>query len=133
MNSRSMFPSKFVAASDLCGQDVSVVIAGIKIEAVGTDEEQRPVVYFQGMQKGMVLNRTNARRIEALYGTETDGWVGRPITLYPSETEFGGDTVPCIRVRQQAPMLNQVAAAVAPTPPVQQPALAAAGNGTPRF
>src|SRR5678815_4392698 len=108
MNVRSMFPSKFVAAHDLCGQDVNVTIAGIKVEGVGTDEEQRPVLYFQGMTKGMVLNRTNARRIEQLYGAETESWVGRPVTLYPSETEFGGDTVPCIRVRQVAPMLTPV-------------------------
>ena len=53
MNVRSMFPSKFVAANDLCGQDVAVVIAGLKVEKVGSDDEQRPVVYFQGMSKGM--------------------------------------------------------------------------------
>ena len=75
MNVKSMFPSKFVAAQDLCGQAVNVVMAGIKVEKVGSDDEQRPVVYFQGMTKGMVLNRTNARRIEQLYGSETDAWL----------------------------------------------------------
>jgi hypothetical protein len=117
-----MFPSKFVAANDLCGQDVAVVIAGIKVEKVGSDDEQRPVVYFQGMSKGMVLNRTNARRIEQLYGGETDAWIGRPITIYPSETDFAGETVPCIRVRPDAPLLNQVhAPAVPPAPPPPPP------------
>jgi hypothetical protein len=108
MNVHSMFPSKFVAAGDLMGQDVSVVVSGVTIEEVGAEAEKRPVVHFQGMQKGMVLNRINAKRITAMYGPEVEAWVGRPITLYPSETEYGGDTVPCIRVRQALPMLNQV-------------------------
>lgn len=143
MNVHSMFPSKFVAASDLCGQDVSVVIGGIRVEKVGADEEQRPVIYFQGMTKGMVLNRTNAKRIAAIYGADTDKWVGRPIALYPSEAEFGGDTVPCIRVRQEPPLLSTLAPQQAPVPnllapPIPEqpriPATVAAGNGSgPRF
>jgi hypothetical protein len=57
MNVKSMFPSKFVAAQDLCGQAVNVVMASIKVEKVGSDDEQRPVLYFQGMTKGMVPAR----------------------------------------------------------------------------
>jgi hypothetical protein len=108
MNVHSMFPSKFVAAGDLMGQDVSVVVSSVTIEEVGADAEKRPVVHFQGMQKGMVLNRTNAKRIATMYGPEVESWVGRPVTLYPSETEYSGETVPCIRVRPAPPMLNQV-------------------------
>jgi hypothetical protein len=127
MNVRSMFPSKFVAANDLCGQDVAVVIAGIKVEKVGSDDEQRPVIYFQGMSKGMVLNRTNARRIEQLYGGETESWFGKPITIYPSETDFAGETVPCIRVRPEPPLLHQLqptATPPAPPPPPPPPPVA---------
>ncbi len=128
MNVRSMFPSKYVAAGDLAGHDVSVVIAAIKIEKVGSDDEQRPVVYFQGMTKGMVLNRTNARRIEQLYGGETDAWLGRPITIYPSETDFAGESVPCIRVRLESPQLAQVQTP-APPPPVAPPPQPTAAGG----
>lgn len=131
MNVNSLFPSKFVAASDLLNQDCTVTIAGIKKEAVGQDEEERPVLYFAGYVKGMVLNRTNAKRISAFYGQEVEAWIGKPITLYPSETEFAGETVPCIRVRQQPPATAAVpAVAVQQTvqQPVQQPAMAG-GNG----
>ena len=138
MNVHSMFPSKYVAASDLGGQDAPVIIGGIRIEKVGSEEEQRPVIYFQGFTKGMVLNRTNAKRIAELYGADTDKWVGRPISLYPSETEYAGDTVPCIRVRKEAPMLStlpqQPQAVVAPPitdqPRIPADALVAAGNGS---
>lgn len=132
MNINSMFPSKFVAASDLMGQDVAVKIREVKQEAVGADEEIRPTLYFEGMKKGMVLNRTNAKRIIALYGEDTDHWAGRPITLYPSETEYGGDTVPCIRVRQQAPS-GAVSVPAAPPPPVAPPPPAVATGSRPSF
>lgn len=99
----SWFPSNYVAAADLQGRDVTVTIAAIKLEKVGTDQEERPVLYFQGMTKGMVMNRTNGKRISKLYGPETNEWVGKPIILYESETDFGGETVPCIRVREHYP------------------------------
>lgn len=138
MNINTLFPSKFVAAGDLCGQEVVVTMASVKVEDVGTEGDRKPVLYFVGMTKGMVLNRINSKRISVLYGAEVEGWAGKSITLYPSETEYGGDTVPCIRVRQQAPagvqLPQQVAPPVAPPIPEQPRITVAAGNGSgPRF
>ena len=55
--------------------------------------------YFQDHDKGLVLNVTNTRAIEAAYGAETDDWVGKSIELFGSETPFQGKSVPCVRVR----------------------------------
>lgn len=132
MNVNALFPSKFVAASDLLAQDCTVTIAAIKKEPVGQDEEERPVLYFAGYTKGMVLNRTNAKRISTFYGQEVEGWIGKPITLYPSETEFAGETVPCIRVRQTPPAVAAVPVAAVQQPipqPTPQPALASSNGG----
>jgi hypothetical protein len=118
MHINSLFPSKYVAASDLPG-DVAVTIAKIEIEEVGQDKEPRPVLYFYGKGKGMVLNKTNANRIKAMYGSEVNLWVGQSITLYPSETEFAGETVPCIRVRQTPP--QGIVTAPTPVAPVAPP------------
>jgi len=98
MNIYDMFPSKYVACGDLKGMDVPVKIQRIEMEDV-SNGELKPIVYFVGMKKGLVLNRTNAKRIAANHGPETNGWIGKEIILYPSETEFKGETVPCIRVR----------------------------------
>ena len=116
MNYNELFPSNFIAASDLAGRDVPLVVAAIKREEVGTDKELRGVLYFVGAKKGMVLNRTNGKRIAALYGDNTDAWIGKPVTLYPSETEFGGETVPCIRVRKEPPAAVAVQPASPPVP-----------------
>lgn len=117
----SLFPSQYVAAADLQQQDVNVQIQTLKFEKVGSDQEERPVLFFNGMGKGMVMNKTNARRIAKLYGSEVESWFGKWITLYESETDFAGETVPCIRVRERVPGTSLTAA----------PAVAINGNHAP--
>lgn len=100
MNINQAFPSKYIKASDLRDQTVTVKIADVKIEEVGQNKETKPVAYFEGKQKGMVLNKTNSRKIASLAGSpETEDWVGVEIAIYPTETEFGGESVECIRIK----------------------------------
>ena len=100
MNINSAFPSKFLKASDLDDQTVTVKIADVKIEQVGQNQETKPVAYFEGKKKGLVLNKTNSRKIAQIAGSpETEDWVGVEVAIYPTETEFGGESVECIRVK----------------------------------
>lgn len=100
MNINSAFPSKFLKESDLDEQGELVTIKGVKIEKVGSDNDQKPVVYFSEKDKGLVLNKTNSKKIMSIAGSaETDGWKGVKIVIFPTETEFAGETVGCIRVR----------------------------------
>lgn len=120
MNIHDAFPSKFLAASDLKGRELIVTIEKVITEAVGKDQEMKAVVYFQGKQKGVVLNKTNAKRIVEIVGSaQTDDWPGAQIKIYPTETEFGGETVECIRVK--AP--GRVAAKTTPPPPPEPPSI----------
>jgi hypothetical protein len=103
-NVAQLFPSKYLAAIDLNGNDHDVKIQSLTpSEEVGQKKDKKPIVYFEGITKGLVLNKTNAKRIVKLYGNETDNWIGKTITLYPSECDYGDETVPCIRVRPEAP------------------------------
>jgi hypothetical protein len=112
------FPSKYVKASDLPdGQFIPVTIASVVIENVAGDgqaETDKPVLYFSGKEKGLVLNKTNSSEISAAYGDETDDWAGKKILLYAATTPFNGKTVPCIRVK----VPKQVAPKAAPKQPV---------------
>jgi hypothetical protein len=80
-----------------------VTIDHVDFHEVGEEKQNKGVLYYQEFKRAMVLNRTNLRRIIGLHGTETEEWIGKRITLYPSETDFAGRTVPCIRVREKAP------------------------------
>jgi hypothetical protein len=103
VNINSAFPSQFIKASDLEGRAVNVVIREVKVEKVGQSGDQKPVVYFEGKTKGMVLNKTNARKIANLAGSgDTEDWTGITVAIFPTETEFGGETVDCIRVKAAA-------------------------------
>ncbi len=100
MNIESAFPSKYVKAADLNGKTVRLKMIKIDIEKLG--EDLRPVVSFHGTDKSLVLNKTNANRITAAYGRETDDWIGKEIELYPEQVEYQGRLTPAIRVREPA-------------------------------
>lgn len=106
---RSMFDRDYLGSWDLMGRDVTVTI--VKVEAgvltsQGNKKTKKPVVHFDGKEKGLALNKTNARAIADMYGTNTDNWLGKRITMYPTTTTFGRETVECIRVRNTIPRSN---------------------------
>ena len=101
-----MYESEFIYHFDLAGKDVTVKIARVEagtLTGSGGRKTKKPVVYFDGKSKGLALCKTNARTIAALYTNDTDKWIGKSITLYPTTTTFGPDTVDCVRVRPAAP------------------------------
>lgn len=103
---RSMYDSDYLGHWDLQGRDVTVTIrkveAGTLVGAQGR-KAKKPVVFFEGKEKGMALNKTNGKAIAGMYGPDTSAWVGKKITIYPTQTQFGPETVDCIRVRPTAP------------------------------
>jgi hypothetical protein len=100
MKMSESFPSKWLRHVDLKGRTVRVCIDTVVQEKVGDDI--KPVVYFRDKEKGLGLNKTNANTIVKAYGDDSDGWPGKELELYPSETEYMGDTVDCIRLRAVA-------------------------------
>jgi hypothetical protein len=103
MHANELCPAPHLEAADLGGNDAVVTITGTDFHEVGEARERKGVVQFKEFPRAMVLNRTNLRCIIALHGDETDTWPGKQITIYPSETDFGGQTVPCLRVRTELP------------------------------
>lgn len=98
MNIDEQFPSKWIKADDLQGRSVTVTIDRVELDQM-TDGEKKPIVYFRGKQKGLVLNKTNANNIKKLYGAQTEGWSGKQIVLFTAWVDFRGETVEAVRVR----------------------------------
>ncbi len=104
---RQMFDSAYVGAWDLQGKDVTVTIARVvpgELAKAGTSKKDKaPIMYFEGREKGMVLNKTNMRIIASIYGGfKVRQWIGKPITLFATTCQFGPNTVDCIRIRPVA-------------------------------
>lgn len=99
------FPSKFLKASDLQGKTVIATITLVEYELIGKDskEGKKFILSFQGKEKKMVVNKTNAQTIAKLYGDDTDAWIGKAIKLLSREVEFQGDVVLALRVSLEKP------------------------------
>ena len=97
-NINDLFPSKFLKSADIKGYEPTVVIADVRVEEVGKDEH-KPAMYFQGKEKGMVLNRTNADVISEMYGPNTDDWMGREITLFVTRVQGPNGMTDGLRVK----------------------------------
>jgi len=115
MDLNALYPSNYLKASDLQGREVTVTIDRVVVEKLGQDD--KPIMYFQGKQKGVVLNKTNATNIGSVYGSETTAWTGKKVTLFPAWVDFQGKSVQAIRIR---PAFDQQAQAPQPVPQ-QQP------------
>lgn len=121
MNIDSAFPSKYLKASDLNGKTARVTIRAVTMEDVGRDD-RKPVLYFQGKEKGLVLNRTNSQAIATLFGQETDNWAGGDLELFTVMTDYQGQAREAIRVRI-APRKPAAATATAAAPRAAAPVL----------
>lgn len=97
MNVKDLFPRRWLTAADLGTREAAVKIRELIQEKVGT--ERKPVLYFEGKHKGLVLNATNANKIAELHGDETDDWRGKKIVLYVATVKVAGEVKNCIRVR----------------------------------
>lgn len=106
INVNDAFPSNYLKASDLQGRPLTLSMERIGYEQLGDDNKL--VLYFQGKEKGLVLNKTNANNIAAIYGPETDNWIGKEVTLVEAMVDFQGRSTPAIRIRapRKTPNVN---------------------------
>ena len=116
MDSRKLFPSTYLKAAEILpGQEVPVTISHIAIEDIGGDS--KPVLYFRGSERGLVLNRTNACRIEDAYGYDTDTWSDKPVALYSESVSFQGKMTRGVRIRVPAKPPVSEMTPTSPAPP----------------
>ena|SRR3990167_738766 len=99
--------SQFLKAADLQGKTVRLTISAVGVHEFSDDKDGKKkqlVLSFQGKEKKLGLNVTNATSIAKILGDDTDGWIGGHIKIYPTTTDFGDKKdVPCIRVVEELP------------------------------
>lgn len=96
MRMKDKFPSRFLKSADLDGKSVRFKIINVCDEEVGfgSEKETKPILYFAGTKKGLILNKTNNDLLVQSLGDESDAWIGKVIGLKVVETAWG----PGIRV-----------------------------------
>ena len=104
-----LFPSKYLKSSDLNG-DTPLTIKAVVVEDVrerSGDTKEKAVPYFEELEKGLPLNKTNAQMIASLYGKDLDERTGKMITLYVTSVSTPEGLKDGIRVRDSAPQPAQ--------------------------
>ena len=85
-------------------RDLIFTIKSAAKEAVKNEdgkEDSCLVLYFDESEKGMVVNATNAKRIEAIYKTGiVSEWIGKRIQLYVEQVKEWGKGVRAQRIRE---------------------------------
>jgi hypothetical protein len=120
-NINDVFPTKYLKAHELKGKEPIVTIDRVAFEPVGRDREMKPVVYFVGKEKGIVLNKTNANKIIEISGSAlTEEWTGTRVKLYAAEADFGGDTYDVVRIKSpNGSRMSRMTPAPPPPPPAR--------------
>ena len=106
------FDYRFVSAEELKGETTLTIKNVIQDEAFSgkyekdKDGKRIPimepvtVLKFENAEKGMVLNKTNAKAISTtLKSPFLEDWVGKQITIYPTKVSAFGQEVDAIRVK----------------------------------
>jgi hypothetical protein len=115
MKISEMLPSKYIKQSDI-EQPTLVTIKKLTTADVSQNQsgDMKWVAVFAELDKPMVLNSTNLKRIAKAHGDDSDGWIGKQMVVYVDEdVEFGGEVVGGLRLR--APKTKQATASPPPS------------------
>jgi hypothetical protein len=89
----------YINASHLAAGELKLTIRETRFELVGTDQEQKIVIFFKEVERGLPLKLTNYNSLNEAFGPETDGWLGKQVTLYSEKTKFKDKEVDGVRMR----------------------------------
>lgn len=95
-----LYPGRFMKAGEFKGRAWTMQIEEIRIEELEGEKGKRDrgILMFKGAKKGLVLNRTNGECLKAMWGRATREWVGKRVTLYPTNVPFGKEMKLAIRI-----------------------------------
>lgn len=104
-----LYPTNYLKCVDFRGKDVTMTIKKVQSEEIqghGGKIKKKAVLYFNETEKMIILNKTNGKEIAKSLSKETDIWIGKRITFFPTKTKFGKEMVDCIRVRNSPDKLE---------------------------
>ena len=91
-------------AVDLQGREYKLTIAGAELLDLAARDDPKPdqkvVLRFRETEKRFPLNKTNYYACaEAMKSNNTDFWLGKQITVFPSRTDSPRGIVDCVRIK----------------------------------
>lgn len=104
MNWEVLFPGKYLKSAEFGQVKPTYTVKAITVEDLPDEKtggtRKRGIVAFQETEKALVLNRTNATALKAMFGAETNNWLGKRVCFFaaPFTDPFTGEQITAIRV-----------------------------------
>jgi hypothetical protein len=112
-----LYGSKYFSASDLHDETPRRKIRKVDVAELKEKDgstKRKYIVYFDGVEKALPLNKTNAHKLAAAFGKDPSKWVGVVVELYSEMTSLGKEGV---RLRVLGPATTSKSAG-SPEPPL---------------
>lgn len=98
MNVNEFYPGRYVKSGDI-EEDMPLTIRSVERTDDPAIDPPKPVLFFDEIEQGFILNKTNLTTLATAFGKETNSWPAEQIVLYPTEVSYQGKMVPSVRVR----------------------------------
>lgn len=117
MDASLLHPSRFLKAAEFKGKDVTYTVRAVEIEELESDDGKKKtkgIMSFVETGKQLVINRTNSDCFKAMFGRETDNWVGKRVTFWPAPyfDSFSKEHMVAVRVRGSPDITAPVSATI---------------------
>jgi len=101
MDMEKAIPSPWFSAQDFDGVGKEFTIGQVMMQQV--QAQFKPVMFFHGQEKALIINGSNNKILMALFGKESNAWTGNKIVLYSfmAPAQFGNQ--PQLRLGVRAP------------------------------
>ena len=98
---KDVYPSQWLVADDLQSRQATVRISGVKVEELRQQtgsKEPRIILSFAGKSKLLACNKTQARALEEITGTDLfEKWIDAQVILAPAVASNGKPTIAILR------------------------------------
>lgn len=93
----SLYGAKYLSPADLHGEQVRYKIGKVDVvelrEPKDGSTKRKFIVYFIGVEKALVLNKTNANKLASALGKDRGKWIGALVDLYAEMTSLGKEGI----------------------------------------
>lgn len=86
------------SAATLAGQSLRIY----DVSAETIREVRKLTIGFEGIERRLVVNKSNREIMTDAYGDETDGWIGKSVRLVIIKVLFKGTRTPSISIEPVA-------------------------------
>lgn len=87
-NFDELYPGRFLKAGHLKDRKVTVTISDVALEELEGEKgpEQKAIISMAGKKMQLVLCKLNGLCIKAMFGPSISAWIGKRVTLWPTDT-----------------------------------------------